>query len=324
MSTLASLLDAQNIVVPPRLALSLEAGAESVARHAMGAVVDQIARLQLQPAAVELAHDGAVVVRTPGGLTADKREALRALLRQLRPWRKGPFEVHEIRVDAEWRSELKWLRMLPLLPEVRGLHVLDVGCNNGWYAWHLLGCGAASVLGVDPSPVYVQQARALQILAPEPRMCVAPVGIEDMAPLGPSFDLILLMGILYHHPDPVQVLRQARGLLRASGTMVVETIVVPGDDPIAWVPESRYAGARGFWYLPTLPCLMNWIHRADLHVVARDEPTPTTPDEQRSTDWREGPCLVEGLDPQDPTRTMEGYPAPQRIVLRVARKPQTR
>lgn len=107
MSTLASLLDAQNIVVPPRLALSLEAGAESVARHAMGAVVDQIARLQLQPAAVELAHDGAVVVRTPGGLTADKREALRALLRQLRPWRKGPFEVHEIRVDAEWRSELK-------------------------------------------------------------------------------------------------------------------------------------------------------------------------------------------------------------------------
>jgi len=324
MSALVSLLEAQHISVPLQVALSLETGNEIAARHPMRAVVDEIARLDIPPGNVQLAHDGAVVVRTPGGLSDERRQVLVGLLRQLRPWRKGPFDIHEIRLDAEWRSEWKWRRLLPLLPEVQGLHVLDVGCNNGWYAWHLLGQGAASVLGVDPSPVYVQQARALQILAPEHRICVEPLGIEELIPLGPSFDLILLMGILYHHPDPVQVLRHARGLLRSSGTLMVETIVVPGEDPIAWVPESRYAGARGFWYLPTLPCLLNWIHRADLHVVDRDEPTPTTPDEQRSTAWREGPCLVDGLHPDDLTRTIEGYPAPQRIVLRVARKPLTK
>jgi tRNA (mo5U34)-methyltransferase len=324
MSTLSSVLNLQGLPIRPGLTGYLEAGEGSVAKHPMQSVVDEIVRLGVPPGTVRLDSDGTVVVRAQEGIEESKRQALLELMRQLRPWRKGPFDIHDIRIDAEWRSELKWKRLLPLLPDIQGLHVLDVGCNNGWYAWHLLGLGAATVLGVDPSPVYVQQARALQILAPEPRMCVEPLGIEDIVPLGPSFDLVLLMGMLYHHPDPVQVLRQARGLMRSSGTLMVETIVIPGADPIAWVPESRYAGARGFWYLPTLSCLMNWIHRADLHVVDQDEPTPTTPDEQRSTEWREGPCLVEGLDPQDPSRTIEGYPAPQRIVLRVARKPRAK
>jgi tRNA (mo5U34)-methyltransferase len=324
MSSLSSVLALQGLSLSPELLGHLRAGHESAAGHPMQAVVDEIARLQIPPGDVRLHSDGTVALRTYDRLEESTRQKLVELLRQLRPWRKGPFDIHEIRIDAEWRSELKWRRLLPLLPDVRGLHVLDVGCNNGWYAWHLLGLGAASVLGVDPSPVYVQQARALQLLAPEPRMCVEPVGIEDVVSLGPSFDLVLLMGILYHHPDPVQVLRQARGLLRATGTLIIETIVVPGAEPIAWVPESRYAGARGFWYVPTLSCLRNWIHRADLHVVELDEPVPTTADEQRSTEWREGPCLFEGLDPQDLSRTIEGYPAPQRVVLRVARKPRAR
>ncbi|MDO7827516.1 DUF1698 domain-containing protein, partial [Helicobacter pylori] len=26
----------------------------------------------------------------------------------LRPWRKGPFEISQIKIDSEWDSSIKW------------------------------------------------------------------------------------------------------------------------------------------------------------------------------------------------------------------------
>ncbi|OXE29836.1 hypothetical protein CA163_26525, partial [Vibrio parahaemolyticus] len=46
----------------------------------------------------------------------------------------------------------------------------------------------------------------------------------------------------------------------------------------------------------------------------------TSVDEQRTTDWMTHNSLPDYLDPNDPSKTVEGYPAPRRAVL-VARKP---
>jgi len=43
--------------------------------------------------------------------------------------------------------------------------------------------------------------------------------------------------------------------------------------------------------------------------------SPTTPDEQRTTDWMTFHSLKDFLDPDDPTRTIEGYPGPIRATL---------
>ena len=37
---------------------------------------------------------------------------LRNSLKELMPWRKGPFHLLGIDIDAEWRSDLKWQRLL--------------------------------------------------------------------------------------------------------------------------------------------------------------------------------------------------------------------
>jgi tRNA (mo5U34)-methyltransferase len=41
----------------------------------------------------------------------------------------------------------------------------------------------------------------------------------------------------------------------------------------------------------------------------------TTPEEQRATPWSTGHSLKESLDPNDPSRTVEGHPAPRRVLV---------
>lgn len=37
------------------------------------------------------------------------------ICKQLMPWRKGPYHLHGIHIDCEWRSDFKWQRILPHL-----------------------------------------------------------------------------------------------------------------------------------------------------------------------------------------------------------------
>jgi tRNA (mo5U34)-methyltransferase len=41
----------------------------------------------------------------------------------------------------------------------------------------------------------------------------------------------------------------------------------------------------------------------------------TTPTEQRRTDWIDGQSLSDFLDPHNPCKTVEGYPAPVRAMV---------
>ena len=47
--------------------------------------------------------------------------------------------------------------------------------------------------------------------------------------------------------------------------------------------------------------------------------TATTTREQRLTEWMQFQSLADFLDPHDPTKTIEGYPAPLRAIF-IARR----
>ncbi|MBT8144205.1 MAG: DUF1698 domain-containing protein, partial [Gammaproteobacteria bacterium] len=42
----------------------------------------------------------------------------------------------------------------------------------------------------------------------------------------------------------------------------------------------------------------------------------TTTDEQRTTEWMTFDSLAAALEPNDPTLTIEGWPAPHRVIIR--------
>jgi tRNA (mo5U34)-methyltransferase len=72
---------------------------------------------------------------------------------------------------------------------------------------------------------------------------------------------------------------------------------------------------RNVWILPTVETLQVWLAEAgfrDVSVVSVDR---TTTEEQRTTDWMRFESLAEALDPHDPMRTAEGYPAPVRAIV---------
>lgn len=63
-------------------------------------------------------------------------------LKQLMPWRKGPYHLFDIHVDCEWRSDFKWDRVLPHLAPLKDRTILDVGCGSGYHMWRMVGEGA--------------------------------------------------------------------------------------------------------------------------------------------------------------------------------------
>ena len=58
-------------------------------------------------------------------LTKKERERVLHLLQTFIPWRKGPFSVFDITIDAEWQSQRKWNRILQEMPELRDKIVAD-------------------------------------------------------------------------------------------------------------------------------------------------------------------------------------------------------
>ena len=101
---------------------------------------------------------------------------------------------------------------------------------------------------------------------------------------------------------------------------MLETLVVEGDENTVLVPGERYAQMRNVYFIPSAAALKNWLEKCGFVDVRIVDHCATTCQEQRRTDWMETASLADLLDPSDPTKTVEGYPAPLRAVL-VARKP---
>lgn len=240
---------------------------------------------------------------------------LRETLMAFHPWRKGPLELGGLVIDTEWRSDWKWDRVQPHIG-LRQERVLDIGCGNGYFGWRMLAAGAELVVGIDPTLVFVMQWLACRHFAGDAPNFVLPLGIEDL-PAGPAeFDTVFSMGVLYHRRDPVEHLQQIRALLRAGGRMVLETLVLPaGEGGPVLVPETRYARMRNVWAVPAIAMLLEWVDRAGFTGAQVVDVTATTTGEQRSTAWMNFESLSDALDPLDPGRTLEGYPAPTRAVV---------
>lgn len=248
------------------------------------------------------------------GLAADDPGTLAGLLMGLHPWRKGPLNIGGVLVDTEWRSDLKWQRIAPHL-DLQNHRVLDIGCGNGYYGWRMLAQGAECVIGIDPTLVFVMQWLACRHFCPQQSNFVLPLRVEDLPTGAGRFDTVLSMGVLSHRRDPEGHLRRLTELTRPGGQVLLETLVLDGNGDAVLVPEERYARMRNVWAVPTVAKLGQWMTTAGLQHIRVLDVTATSMQEQRSTAWMRFESLAESLDPEDHTKTTEGYPAPVRAAL---------
>ena len=277
------------------------------------AAVDQL------PACAAVRLNVGDVVALDGPLPDDAKVRLRAGLQALHPWRKGPFSLFGIEVDAEWRSHMKWRRVAPTVV-LAGCRVLDIGCGNGYFGWRMLAAGAELVVGLDASALVHAQHQAINHYVQSRRNWVLPLRFEQLPPKLSEgrFDAAFSMGVLYHQRRPGQQLAQMRRCLRPGGQAVLESLVIDGAESLR--PTDRYARMRNVQIVPTPSTLTAWLAKAGFKDIQIHDLSPTTTDEQRSTAWMRFQSLAEALDPTDPSRTIEGHQAPLRCVL-TARNP---
>lgn len=247
-------------------------------------------------------------------------DAVRSNLRQLMPWRKGPFEFFGVRIDTEWRSDWKWQRVSPHISSLSGRSVLDVGCGSGYHCWRMWAEGARAVLGIDPTLLYFFQYLSLKRYVPSAPVWYAPVRLEEMPLDSQAFDTVFSMGVLYHRRSPLDHLAELYSALRSEGELVLETLVVEGDINTVLMPADRYASMRNVFFLPSTDMLELWLRRSGFVDVRTVDVCITNVAEQHSTEWMTFNSLPDFLDSSDASRTIEGYPAPCRATV-IARRP---
>ncbi len=260
------------------------------------------------------------VLDDPGHLL---RRELRGHLSALMPWRKGPFRIMGETLKASWTSDRKYQRVMNHLRKAgftaEGAAVADVGCNNGYYMFRLLEEKPQWVLGMDPVPVMHRQFQFLHSFYPSPVLEFVRSGFRHLDDYSDQFDLILNMGIIYHHTDPVEILRLCKKALKPGGILYLESMgyrAPDGSMNSILFPSGKYAGANGIWFLPTAEAMEAMLQRSGFREIQLHEIHDYT-GEHQDTPWSQSPGLGFFMTTDDSGRpvTTEGYPEPVRIHM---------
>ena len=248
-------------------------------------------------------------------LTKEEMMNLESQLKALHPWRKGPYNLFNIHIDTEWRSDWKWDRLKNHIAPLNHRLVLDVGCGNGYHCLRMLGAGAKMVVGIDPLLLNIFQFQVVRKLYGEVPVYLLPLGIEDL-PYGLKvFDTVFSMGVLYHRRSPIDHLMELRDCLRPGGELVLETLIIDGGLGEVLLPEGRYAKMRNVWFLPSCDTLISWLKRCGFQNIRLIDVSSTSVEEQRSTEWMQFHSLKDFLSAENHQLTCEGLPAPKRAII---------
>jgi len=127
---------------------------------------------------------------------------------------------------------------------------LDLACSEGYFGQRLLEWGAQRVVGVDIRAQNVRRAELVRdhFEIDPSRLSFQQGDVFDIDPetLG-RFDVVLLLGLIYHVEDPVGVVRLARRLTRS--LCVIESQLTRQKGPIMHgqgVPNVLFSAEASF------------------------------------------------------------------------------
>ena len=265
-------------------------------------------------------HDDAKVILTDTvqidipNLSEDEALQIKETALLMKPWRKGPFGINELFINSEWQSQIKYNLLEPHF-NLEGKIVGDIGCNNGYYLFRMLEQKPKKLIGFDPSAIYYSQFQFLNHYIGSD-IVYELLGVEHVEFYEHKFDTLFCLGVLYHRSDPVAMLKSLFKGLNKGGELILDTFMIDGEEEMCLTPRDRYSKIPNIYFVPTVPALINWCHRAGFESVEVLEMMVTEANEQRKTEWIDTQSLEDYLDPNDKTKTVEGYPAPKRVYIK--------
>lgn len=132
----------------------------------------------------------------------------------------GVSAIHTTRLAMLWQA------LESFGSRVGDLTAIDIACHQGFFATHLARKGFRDVLAVDARPEHLADAALIAQAygLGNVHTMQADINTIDAKALG-TFDVTLMLGLLYHVENPVGLLRLARAL--TGRACVIETQVTP-------------------------------------------------------------------------------------------------
>jgi tRNA (mo5U34)-methyltransferase len=128
---------------------------------------------------------------------------------ELKPWFHN-LEIRGVQTAPDHflgdYPSFKWQGFRHVIPDsLKGMTVLDIGCNAGFYSLEMKRRGADRVVAIDSDPHYLAQAR---FASEETGLEIEfyQLSVYDVGKLGERFDLVIFMGVLYHLRHPLLAL----------------------------------------------------------------------------------------------------------------------
>ena len=187
-------------------------------------------------------------------------------------------EILELRAaDPDQRVMLERYTARLELPD--GARVLEVGSGTGAVARYLATLpGVGAVVGVDPSPVFVERARTL---ADDPRISFHVGDARELPLPDAAVDCVVFHTVLCHVDGVEQALAEARRVCRPGGTLAVfdgdyatATVATSANDPLqACMDATIESLVHDPWLLRRLPRL---IQEAGFQLVGVEGHAYTT------------------------------------------------
>lgn len=247
-------------------------------------------------------------------LSAQDAQQIEETALLMKPWRKGPFQINALFIDSEWQSQIKYNLLEPHF-DLKDKIVGDIGCNNGYYLFRMLSQEPKKLIGFDPSAIYYSQFQFINHFI-RSNIVYELLGVEHVEFYEHKFDTLFCLGVLYHRSDPVAMLKSLFKGLNKGGELILDTFMIDGEGEMCLTPKDRYSKIPNIYFVPTVSALKNWCHRAGFETVEVLETMKTESSEQRKTAWIDTQSLEDFLDPDDDTKTVEGYPAPKRVYIK--------
>ena len=153
----------------------------------------------------------------------------------------------------------EWPALRAMLPDLRGLRVLDLGCGFGWFCRWARHNGAANVVGIDLSEKMLERAQAD---THDSAISYTRANLEHLELAAGSFDLVY-SSLAFHYVENLNVLMsQIHRALVSGGSLVFSVehpiYTAPGDPK--WSADA--AGHRT-WpvdrYLDEGPRSTDWL-----------------------------------------------------------------
>jgi SAM-dependent methyltransferase len=153
---------------------------------------------------------------------------------RLRDGRQLPLAVEELETLQRSVTGMIEPRVRAALePTTTPRSALDLACCEGWFSHRLLDWGASRVVGIDVREHNIRRAKLLRehFGIPDERLELVQGDVFDIDPdaLG-TFDVVLVLGLIYHVEDPMGLLRLARRCTR--GLCVIESQLTRQTAPI--------------------------------------------------------------------------------------------